>query len=185
MPGARRRAQHSRAAGGVRCSARSRARRPDLGPGTPALGALARRDPQSCAFRRRAGVGNASLVAPGRRGAAACGRARRGEGATSSARSKYSRSLRRPPPGRVGGASLPLVLRGHGGQTYEEASPGRESGRYESERGPGGRPQGGVPVRVRGCQTRRPPTTERDATLRVSEGAGIEGREVEVVTPPL
>lgn len=86
MPRARHRAQHPGAAGGGHCSARSPAQRPDLGPRTSALSALARRDPQSCAFRSCAGVGNASLVAPGRRGAAACGRARRGEGAAASAR---------------------------------------------------------------------------------------------------
>lgn len=53
---------------------------------------------QPYAFRDGSGAGNASAPAPGhRRGAAACRKARRGEGAAASARSKCSRSLHRLP----------------------------------------------------------------------------------------
>ena len=53
---------------------------------------------QPYAFRGGSGAGNASAPAPGhRRGAAACRKARRGEGAAASAQSKCSRSLHRLP----------------------------------------------------------------------------------------
>ncbi|XP_011911465.1 PREDICTED: uncharacterized protein LOC105583875 [Cercocebus atys] len=47
----------------------------------------------SCAFRSCAGVGHESAVAPGLRGAAASGRARRGEGAAASARRLFPWAL--------------------------------------------------------------------------------------------
>lgn len=157
--GARRRAQPPRAAGGGRCTARRGARRPHLRPGTPAPAPSPGRDPQPCAFRSCAGAGNASAVAPGRRGAAARARERRGEGAAGSARSKCSRSLRRFPRRsleRVGGTSPPLVLRGCGGHTYEAVSPGRESERCPRGRAPrGGKGREGLRP-GEGCQRGRP-----------------------------
>ena len=64
---------------------------------------------QPYAFRGGSGAGNASAPAPGhRRGAAACRKARRGEGAAASARSKCSRSLHRLPR-RSPGASGRLI----------------------------------------------------------------------------